>query len=218
MKFFYVWTDRQSIIKTDRLTDRPHQLILRSSLPDLRNIFCFFTSILTVFVSIAEVISSSLAYSMFCSYWTHLGPTSLLESLGAEIVRILDLVTHSNNFDFLDKIQNLSEYIFRGDSLSRNHFFTHSLTHWLTHWQCHLLSCPGQLKRRQIPATWLTNKYLRYFAWARHVASCNQDDKKKHFGIPQSSPSTRPINWILCFGGEIDSPHIISSHKEARRD
>ena len=48
---------------------------------------------------------------MFCSYWTHLGPTSLLESLGAEIVRILDLVTHSNNFDFLDKIQNLSEYI-----------------------------------------------------------------------------------------------------------
>ena len=133
MKFFYVWTDRQSIIKTDRLTDRPHQLILRSSLPDLRNIFCFFTSILTVFVSIAEVISSSLAYSMFCSYWTHLGPTSLLESLGAEIVRILDLVTHSNNFDFLDKIQNLSEYIFRGDSLSRNHFFTHSLTHWLTH-------------------------------------------------------------------------------------
>ena len=130
MKFFYVWTDRQSIIKTDRLTDRPHQLILRSSLPDLRNIFCFFTSILTVFVSIAEVISSSLAYSMFCSYWTHLGPTSLLESLGAEIVRILDLVTHSNNFDFLDKIQNLSEYIFRGDSLSRNHFFTHSLTHW----------------------------------------------------------------------------------------
>ena len=132
MKFFYVWTDRQSIIKTDRLTDRPHQLILRSSLPDLRNIFCFFTSILTVFVSIAEVISSSLAYSMFCSYWTHLGPTSLLESLGAEIVRILDLVTHSNNFDFLDKIQNLSEYIFRGDSLSRNHFFTHSLTHSLT--------------------------------------------------------------------------------------
>ena len=133
MKFFYVWTDRQSIIKTDRLTDRPHQPILRSSLPELRNIFCFFTSILTVFVSIAEVISSSLAYSMFCSYWTHLGPTSLLESLGAEIVRILDLVTHSNNFDFLDKIQNLSEYIFRGDSLSRNHFFTHSLTHWLTH-------------------------------------------------------------------------------------
>ena len=129
---FYVWTDRQSIIKTDRLTDRPHQLILRSSLPDLRNIFCFFTSILTVFVSIYEVISSSLAYSMFCSYWTHLGPTSLLESLGAEIVRILDLVTHSNNFDFLDKIQNLSEYIFRGNSLSRNHFFTHSLTHWLT--------------------------------------------------------------------------------------
>ena len=59
-------------------------------------------------------------------------PTSLLESLGAEIVRILDLVTHSNNFDFLDKIQNLSEYIFRGDSLSRNHFFTHSLTHSLT--------------------------------------------------------------------------------------
>ena len=132
MKFFYVWTDRQSIIKTDRLTDRPHQPILRSSLPELRNIFCFFTSILTVFVSIAEVISSSLAYSMFCSYWTHLGPTSLLESLGAEIVRILDLVTHSNNFDFLDKIQNLSEYIFRGDSLSRNHFFTHSLTHSLT--------------------------------------------------------------------------------------
>ena len=49
---------------------------------------------------------------MFCSYWTHLGPTSLLESLGAEIVRILDLVTHSNNFDFSDKIQNLSEYMF----------------------------------------------------------------------------------------------------------
>ena len=61
---------------------------------------------------------------MFCSYWTHLGPTSLLESLGAEIVRILDLVTHSNNFDFLDKIQNLSEYIFSCDE---------QLKKWLGH-------------------------------------------------------------------------------------
>ena len=36
--------------------------------------------------------------------------------------------------------------------------------------------------------------YLQYFVWGRPVASRNQDDKKKHSGILQSPPSTRPIN------------------------
>ena len=98
--------DGQTDQHEDRQTDRPtHQAILRSPLPKLRNISCIFTLILTVFVSIAEVISSSLPYSMYCSYSIHLGPTGLLESLGVELVCNLDIVTYSNNFDFLEKIQ-----------------------------------------------------------------------------------------------------------------